>query len=138
MPALFYIPVNADKVQRLTPAPSQNTLLTDNDTERRLCTRRDRGPTGDVTACTQILGQGSRHRLFKLGQKSQSVHDCLSLQNLFFCRNVQPASRHSRSDGDVYSRLQRAAGVKSRRLVGRDRKSTRLNSSHVAISYAVF
>src|SRR5690606_40752821 len=29
-------------------------------------------------------------------------------------------------------------GERERRLVGRDRKSTRLNSSHVKISYAVF
>src|SRR5690625_6079746 len=31
-----------------------------------------------------------------------------------------------------------AAGVSARELADRDRKSTRLNSSHVAISYAVF
>src|SRR2546427_9162930 len=34
--------------------------------------------------------------------------------------------------------LRRAGGVSDRRIRGRDRKSTRLNSSHSQISYAVF
>src|SRR5437870_11146396 len=44
-------------------------------------------------------------------------------------RREAPATKHS-SEGALL------AGVERRRIV--DRKSTRLNSSHVAISYAVF
>src|SRR5690606_40243018 len=33
---------------------------------------------------------------------------------------------------------EQALGIEAERLSGRDRKSTRLNSSHVKISYAVF
>src|SRR5438874_3479869 len=62
-------------------------------------------------------------------------------------------SRHEQQDGRKFSRASHAAGGESRaaavpeaRAVGRsagaagrlDRKSTRLNSSHVEISYAVF
>src|SRR5690625_6932413 len=46
-------------------------------------------------------------------------------------REVRGTARHGR-------RRAHAAGKKGLRDVHRDRKSTRLNSSHVAISYAVF
>src|SRR5439155_2369937 len=45
---------------------------------------------------------------------------------LFRSRRHRPADRHEQEDGDGYQGEHR------------DRKSTRLNSSHVAISYAVF
>src|SRR5204863_718815 len=50
---------------------------------------------------------------------------------LFRSRVIQVASRHQIADKAA---LSRALGV----VVTRDRKSTRLNSSHVEISYAVF
>src|SRR2546430_12689444 len=46
------------------------------------------------------------------------------------------APRLRRSPGPLQPRVQRVA--RRRRAVGADRKSTRLNSSHSQISYAVF
>src|SRR5437870_9630783 len=43
-------------------------------------------------------------------------------------------ARQTREARESLDRLERSAAV----AAGRDRKSTRLNSSHVAISYAVF
>src|SRR5207302_10044430 len=61
-------------------------------------------------------------------------------------RRYPPAGAHSASGGRVRRAAHRAsvqAGGSARHLArdhvaGRDRKSTRLNSSHVKISYAVF
>src|SRR5207302_10212173 len=69
-------------------------------------------------------------------------------------RRLQPLSSRLRRDGRRWQRLQAAPGREDHRLPslepglepleqrrrprrGRDRKSTRLNSSHVKISYAV-
>src|SRR5438034_11441811 len=48
--------------------------------------------------------------------------------------------RRSQVDGRVYWRVQPSLshGLETGRRVGIDRKSTRLNSSHTVISYAVF
>src|SRR5439155_19910057 len=40
--------------------------------------------------------------------------------------------------GDVNVAIKRVTGLTTKQLSDQDRKSTRLNSSHVAISYAVF
>src|SRR5439155_22725831 len=57
-----------------------------------------------------------------------SLHDAL------------PISRNGDSAAPTFSRFEGTATVASSLLISltRDRKSTRLNSSHVAISYAVF
>src|SRR5207249_8326977 len=90
-----------------------------------------------------------------------SLHDALPISQLgenvvkeaLFARVVcQPAHNVAvrvRGDGiDVWRRVhillpgsdldRRYTICRSRSLPGRDRKSTRLNSSHVSISYAVF
>src|SRR5690606_42039337 len=46
--------------------------------------------------------------------------------------------RHEAASDDREGSVARAGGSVPRRADGRDRKSTRLNSSHVKISYAVF
>src|SRR5438874_10738206 len=67
-----------------------------------------------------------------------SLHDALPISGRLHRPHVQ--LRHGR---EIHHHLPRIPGHPSReRLVGdhrhRDRKSTRLNSSHVEISYAVF
>src|SRR5439155_22152912 len=61
---------------------------------------------------------------------------------LFRSRRHQPVNRATQSASDLSADELRAGARRLRRLVDRwhrrDRKSTRLNSSHVAISYAVF
>src|SRR3712207_9015789 len=60
------------------------------------------------------------------------------------CATLRPRRRHGRRSRRR-DRLLRGAGpggrgqdVRRRRVLGQDRKSTRLNSSHANISYAVF
>src|SRR5438067_2733847 len=55
---------------------------------------------------------------------------------LFRSRRLEPAARHRARRAAVRERLRAAAGRVAREP--QDRKSTRLNSSHVSISYAVF
>src|SRR5699024_11636709 len=49
-----------------------------------------------------------------------------------------PAAEFPKSDEDVQGEAFAVAAAQFRRVIDRDRKSTRLNSSHVSISYAVF
>src|SRR5215510_2664098 len=56
---------------------------------------------------------------------------------LFRSRPARPSDRRARDRAQRRPRAQPRAGPR-RPARGRDRKSTRLNSSHVAISYAVF
>src|SRR5690606_40537231 len=53
---------------------------------------------------------------------------------------IRRALRLERIDADFLRRVHVVAGLRKDRrdVAGRDRKSTRLNSSHVKISYAVF
>src|SRR3712207_8620207 len=51
---------------------------------------------------------------------------------------LRRARRGRREPGQDHTRLAAARGAKRGRLYDGDRKSTRLNSSHVNISYAVF
>src|SRR5699024_11959977 len=74
------------------------------------------------------LGPGSREHLLRGGSRVSAT---------LVCRTAEASSRAPEPTGD---RCKRSAGaVLDRLLVARrDRKSTRLNSSHVSISYAVF
>src|SRR5205814_6339261 len=86
--------------------------------------------TMDLTACTS----------------SQSAEDPRTVPQLAEVAVVQPAEVGERAfTGLVSARVQsnlgfRVSGKVIERLVdsGQDRKSTRLNSSHLGISYAVF
>src|SRR5256885_10321829 len=64
-----------------------------------------------------------------------SLHDALPI---LFCRHARRARR--RHDDGRRRAARRSLVVAARRAHprGRDRKSTRLNSSHLVISYAVF
>src|SRR5205807_9044275 len=53
------------------------------------------------------------------------------------CRRIQVGGDHARHDGGVGD-AQALQAVDAELVVDRDRKSTRLNSSHLVISYAVF
>src|SRR5207253_7706496 len=82
---------------------------------------------------------GSRNLLGRLerpaaGEDGQPTEDPLLLR----CEQVvAPADR--RPQGPLpLRRIARAAGQQRKAPLDADRKSTRLNSSHVAISYAVF
>src|SRR5947208_5585264 len=65
----------------------------------------------------------------------------LHLQNRGRSVVLLPGPRHSAGRGGVFDRqwfLPRSAAAIADGIRGRDRKSTRLNSSHQIISYAVF
>src|SRR5690606_41754809 len=66
-----------------------------------------------------------------------SLHDALPIfpQDGFFCNNANSAI--SREAWERYRFDESVTGLEDMELA-RDRKSTRLNSSHVKISYAVF
>src|SRR5256885_7434389 len=51
---------------------------------------------------------------------------------------VRPGDSHPVQDDDHLGHLRRTVGERSAVQKGGDRKSTRLNSSHLVISYAVF
>src|SRR5207249_11441612 len=53
-------------------------------------------------------------------------------------RNVSDDAGNFAADFGLFGRLQRSCRHRQRRSGAADRKSTRLNSSHVSISYAVF
>src|SRR5699024_12759687 len=57
--------------------------------------------------------------------------------NLFKSRNHLPCATH-RHRSVVAAVVGTDGDILDKRRLGRDRKSTRLNSSHVSISYAVF
>src|SRR5437899_8140614 len=66
---------------------------------------------------------------------------------LTFCTATAPTQRYTLSlhdalpilpEGAALAKTLRAATLRSCDRTGRDRKSTRLNSSHLGISYAVF
>src|SRR5438874_13143381 len=70
-----------------------------------------------------------------------SLHDALPISDCRWRSNlgVKPATREDTEDTEIKSVI--AGSVENRldlRVLGVDRKSTRLNSSHVEISYAVF
>src|SRR5438067_3391836 len=72
-----------------------------------------------------------------------SLHDALPILRIARAsswKNVtgSPCSASSSITSQPYSRLGRLSHSPRRRRRRRDRKSTRLNSSHVSISYAVF
>src|SRR5256885_4772235 len=68
---------------------------------------------------------------FKDGCKSpRPLHSCFSKSYL--------SSVHLKSGGPSRLRVHKTAALHSYALAGADRKSTRLNSSHLVISYAVF
>src|SRR2546426_10528158 len=60
-----------------------------------------------------------------------SLHDALPISHRVRTWNRSPAQRHAASNNTDPC-------CSRRRGAGRDRKSTRLNSSHLVISYAVF
>src|SRR5205807_5771134 len=60
------------------------------------------------------------------------------LQMIYFGRKYCPARNHDMRACPICSWAGRAARRASAGSRGRDRKSTRLNSSHLVISYAVF
>src|SRR5690349_22733216 len=63
-----------------------------------------------------------------------SLHDALPIYHLTSPNTPRTAS----GSGGCACHPPRPGGTRPRRGRGRDRKSTRLNSSHVEISYAVF
>src|SRR3712207_9114264 len=65
-----------------------------------------------------------------------SLHDALPIYRRFRGGQIHPGGRGSRSDRDAPYR--RGAALDNQVRVHQDRKSTRLNSSHANISYAVF
>src|SRR5690606_41935508 len=69
-----------------------------------------------------------------------SLHDALpifQLQGVHHRLAMPEAGEYIQPGGDVLQ-IEQHRAVAVRRLVDPDRKSTRLNSSHVKISYAVF
>src|SRR5699024_12694611 len=77
-----------------------------------------------------------------------SLHDALPIYRCRVGRVLPRRRRAEARSGPVARGATRGAGVRggprrrgpdhARRRAGQDRKSTRLNSSHVSISYAVF
>src|SRR2546430_10196649 len=65
-----------------------------------------------------------------------SLHDALPISRAE--RQVADAGQHLREGGDVEARLEEQIVPFNRGALQADRKSTRLNSSHSQISYAVF
>src|SRR5437773_9780866 len=68
-----------------------------------------------------------------------SLHDALPIYQA--CAGVRHGNDDARGDGTVRARVEtrsRAADLDGLLLCSGDRKSTRLNSSHITISYAVF
>src|SRR5256885_5990044 len=72
-----------------------------------------------------------------LARRAEGVTDPAALWALLA---DYPAFRPLQRDGEIVRFLQLAGGLAPRRIceIGTDRKSTRLNSSHLVISYAVF
>src|SRR5690606_40532929 len=91
-----------------------------------------------VTLEPQVeAGVGGDQRLFKLGDGIGDVLDgdfraAIDFQEVFAV--LRNGVDHVHCQGVVGGHLQRVGN----RTAGLDRKSTRLNSSHVKISYAVF
>src|SRR5438034_10025418 len=63
-----------------------------------------------------------------------SLHDALPISH----RTIYQRRQERQSGGARLGRLRKALGLVGRSRRHRDRKSTRLNSSHTVISYAVF
>src|SRR5207249_8766639 len=80
-------------------------------------------------------GCNVRHRLDQIVYRCELFGGLLEVRHdVKALRQIPPAEWKRLFD----SRLGRASGVWSKKEVVLDRKSTRLNSSHVSISYAVF
>src|SRR2546430_9782351 len=74
--------------------------------------------------------------LFRSSKESRGADQADRTQQ-WQLRPLSPRARHDRSD-DRQGRLDHARTERRSRQIGLDRKSTRLNSSHSQISYAVF
>src|SRR2546426_8136246 len=68
-----------------------------------------------------------------------SLHDALPISTRFHVRRREPPASSRLLCGSPLRWILRCSRLpKNRRIHRRDRKSTRLNSSHLVISYAVF
>src|SRR5207253_10982548 len=104
---------------------------------KRVCPSHDPSPTQmytlslhDALPISGVVGRAQEPQL--LARKRDE--DNAALQVAPPCRERRSQLEDCGSAGGVVV----GAGVDLANLRGRDRKSTRLNSSHVAISYAVF
>src|SRR5690606_40247831 len=85
--------------------------------------------SSDLLHATDVIGQRNvlRVRVILCGSKAQQFGDLLLVGEILADAFLQHATE-----------LGPEGGVLLRLVLGEDRKSTRLNSSHVKISYAVF
>src|SRR5204863_6845683 len=122
--------------------------------------RRDAGPglvcaastasrLANVVRCARVLPTESvvcSIRNFFIGRQAESRGavraESVSTKSAPVCsRDALPLPFHDRAGASTNWRVVETPGtwrVSAGRFTGRDRKSTRLNSSHVEISYAVF
>src|SRR2546426_2581605 len=95
-----------------------------------------RPPRSTLFPSTTLFRSGNFHaraeRLF------QFAADLERDVNSHFIREPQRAHRHPKSERRRVNRLNAVAFFKEKSRLIQDRKSTRLNSSHLVISYAVF
>src|SRR5256885_13267519 len=68
-----------------------------------------------------------------------SLHDALPISSFTCCcRGIRATTRRSPTKPRCWTRCVRSPSPPANTSCRRDRKSTRLNSSHLVISYAVF
>src|SRR5690625_6820299 len=89
-------------------------------------------PQNDIARAAVIVGDGQGVRIVAQTFHSKGKKRLVVLVNMLVFQNqFIPPLQNSQ---DIW----RVAEKKNTRIILQDRKSTRLNSSHVAISYAVF
>src|SRR5207249_8917704 len=77
---------------------------------------------------SHLFGPQITHHPFRIADRPQRPLKYQPVEATQYSRNLFPVFRPAEISGDA----------EVDQLSGRDRKSTRLNSSHVSISYAVF
>src|SRR5690625_6525028 len=95
---------------------------------------RENGPEGDIVLSTRIrLARNLEKEKFPIIAEKESLDKfSLSMKEEYDTRSF------NEYENLTYLQMSELSYVEKRLLVEKDRKSTRLNSSHVAISYAVF
>src|SRR5690625_6148990 len=90
----------------------------------------------DLTQDVMIKIWSHRHRISQLSDPDNYI---LKMAKHHVLDHFKKLAREKEYQEEVWYHLQkRAQSVESNMVQNEDRKSTRLNSSHVAISYAVF
>src|SRR5439155_19222614 len=96
-------------------------------------TARDSRHTAPTYPDSALLNHPTTTEIYPL-----SLHDALPISDALSARRDGSLSRPALGRAAPAREPDAGAGARARAAPPRDRKSTRLNSSHVAISYAVF